>query len=180
VRRLIYTVGHSNHSLAKFLALIASHEIAAVADVRSFPGSRRWPHFNREDLAATLERVGVEYRWMPELGGRNKATRALSPHTAWTTPGFRAYADYMDTEEFAAALDALAALAADKATGFMCSEGLSWQCHRRMIADALVVRAWDVRHIMPDGKLVEHTLAKFARVAGDGRIVYDGVADEQL
>ncbi len=174
--RTIFTIGHSNHPLERLLGLLALHEIAALADVRSFPGSRKWPHFGRELLSESLRRNGIEYRWMPELGGRRKSGQALSRHTAWTTPGFRAYADYIDTPEFAAGLDTLASLARAKRTAYMCSEGLWWQCHRRLISDALLVRGFDVRHILPDGKIALHTLPKFARVA-EGRVIYDVAAE---
>jgi uncharacterized protein (DUF488 family) len=168
----VFTIGHSNHSLERFLELLAMHEIATLADVRSFPGSRKWPHFGREMLTESLRRAGIEYRWMPELGGRRKSGQALSRHTAWTTAAFRAYADYTDTPEFAAGLETLASLARTKRTAYMCSEGLWWQCHRRLISDALLVRGFDVRHILPDGKIALHALPKFARV-DDGRVIYD-------
>ena len=178
LRPTIFTVGHSNHPIERFLEPIAMNQIAALADVRSFPGSRKWPQFGREALSESLARAGVEYRWMPELGGRRKSGRALSRHTAWTVAAFRAYADYTETTEFDASIEVLIALARAKRAAYMCSEGLWWQCHRRLISDALLVRGWDVRHILPDGKIVEHALAKFARIAG-GRVIYDvAVADD--
>lgn len=149
------------------------HRIAVLADVRSFPSSRRWPQFNQLELAASLERAGIEYRWIKLLGGRRHGVRPDSPHSAWKHPAFRAYADYMESDEFAAGLDDLSAIAARVRTAIMCSEGLWWRCHRRIIADSLVVRGWEVEHIMPDGKLTPHRLAEFASVT-EGRLLYDG------
>jgi uncharacterized protein (DUF488 family) len=170
---LIFTVGHSTHPLERFLELLGAHRIAILADVRSFPSSRKWPQFNQEALAESLERAGVAYRWMKSLGGRRRARRADSPHLAWEHPAFRAYADYTESADFAAGLADLIGLAAGARTAYMCSEGLWWRCHRRIISDHLVIRGWRVMHIMPTGKLSAHVLAPFARIA-DGRIIYDG------
>jgi uncharacterized protein (DUF488 family) len=152
---------------------LSEHRIAIVADVRSFPSSKRWPHFNQVELSSALERMGIEYRWLKELGGRRHSKRKDSPHTAWELPAFRAYADYTETADFDLGLRALTEIGAGSRTAYMCSEGLWWRCHRRIVSDHLAVRGWDVEHIMPDGKLKPHVVAPFARVA-DGRIVYDG------
>jgi uncharacterized protein (DUF488 family) len=170
---IIFTVGHSTHPIEEFLALLGQHEIELLADVRSFPSSRKWPHFNQGELAKSLDRAGVEYRWMKALGGRRHGVAPGSPHTAWTHPAFRSYADYADSGDFAAALAELCAAAHERRTAYMCSEGLWWKCHRRIISDYLVVRGWTVEHIMPDGKLRAHELAPFARVES-GRILYSG------
>jgi uncharacterized protein (DUF488 family) len=174
---LIFTVGHSTHPIEEFLALLRQHEIELLADVRSFPSSRKWPQFNQGEFAKSLERAGFEYRWMKALGGRRHGVAPDSPHTAWTHPAFRSYADYADTEEFAAALAELCAAAHERRVAYMCSEGLWWRCHRRIISDLLVVRGWRVVHIMPDGKLRAHELASFARVE-DGRIIYSCEPDQ--
>ena len=170
---VLYTVGHSTHPIERFLELLGEHRIATLADVRSFPGSRRWPQFNQESLAEALRRAGVEYRWLKRLGGRRHSKRADSPHVAWTVAAFRSYADYTESAEFAQGLDELLAIAAGARTAIMCSEGLWWQCHRRIISDQMTVREWDVKHIMPDGKLTAHRLPDFASVI-EGRIIYDG------
>jgi uncharacterized protein (DUF488 family) len=172
-RPMIFTIGHSTHPIETFLGLLAQHEIGLLADVRSYPGSRRWPQFNQDELQASVERAGLTYRWLKALGGRRSSKRADSPHTAWRIPAFRAYADYTETPEFAAALDEAIEAATTARVAIMCSEGLWWRCHRRIVSDHLTVRGWDVRHIMPDGKLVPHALADFATIR-DGRIVYDG------
>ena len=171
-RKLIFTIGHSTHPIEDFLALLSQHKIAALADVRSYPSSKRWPHFNQEELSRALGRVNIEYRWMKSLGGRRKSKDETSAHTAWQIPAFRAYADYADSADFRTALEELIALAERRITSYMCSEGLWWRCHRRIISDHLIVRGWSVMHIMPTGKLVEHALPDFARVKND-RLVYD-------
>ena len=123
----LYTVGHSNHPLDAFLTLIGAHQVRVIADVRAFPTSRRWPHFNREALAATLEQRGIRYQWIPALGGRRRGgPRGDSPHTAWTVDAFRHYADHMASEEFATGIAQLVALAHHGTTAFMCAEALYW------------------------------------------------------
>jgi uncharacterized protein (DUF488 family) len=168
---VVYTVGHSTLALDEFLALLRAHGIAAVVDVRRYPASRRHPHFGREALARALADAGIEYRWLPELGGRRSA-RPDSPHVAWRNTSFRGYADHMDGEEFAGGLVALLDLARERPTAIMCAESVPWRCHRQLIADALVARGVTVRHVLGPRASSEHTLAAFARVAGD-RVVYD-------
>jgi len=169
----LYTIGHSTHPIEEFIRLLTMHRVEIVADVRSFPGSRRWPQFNREALAQTLEASAIDYSWMKALGGRRQGKPADSPHTAWTVAAFRSYADYADTTEFETGLAELIAIASVRRTAIVCSEGLWWRCHRRIISDHMTIRRWAVEHIMPDGKLSRHELADFASIRG-GRIVYDG------
>ena len=169
----LYTVGHSTHPIERLLGLLGEHRIAILADIRSYPGSRRWPQFNQESLAESLGRAGIEYRWLKRLGGRRHSKRADSPHVAWTVAAFRSYADYTESAEFAEGLKELIAIASAARSAIMCSEGLWWQCHRRIVSDQMTVAGWDVEHIMPDGKLTAHRLPDFASVV-DGRIVYDG------
>jgi uncharacterized protein (DUF488 family) len=137
------------------------------------PTSRRWPHFNRHALAEALGGVSVQYDWIPALGGRRHKGQLDSPHTAWTVAAFRNYADYTETDEFAQGLDQLLAAARRRRTAFMCAESLYWQCHRRLIADQLVVLGHRVLHIQTRDRAVEHHLPDFARFVG-GRIIYDG------
>ncbi len=113
------------------------------------------------------------------LGGRRHKVRNDSPHVGWTHPAFRSYADYMDTADFAKGIEELIAIAAASPTAIMCSEGLWWQCHRRLVSDKMATLGWDVRHIMPDGKLVAHSLTEFARVA-EGRLIYDRMSTAKL
>lgn len=168
----IFTIGHSNVTAEELFARLAAHGIRQLADVRAHPGSRRHPQFGRDALAASCAERGIAYRWMPELGGRRRGSRDASPHHAWQVPAFRAYADYGDTTEFAAALAALEELARAAPTAFLCAEALWWQCHRRIISDHLLVRGWDVRHVLPTHAAEPHHLPDFARSDG-GRLVYD-------
>jgi uncharacterized protein (DUF488 family) len=168
----IFSVGHSTHPLERFLELLGAHRIEALADVRSFPSSRRWPQFNQAALRESMERAGIEYHWIKKLGGRRHDVRPDSPHIAWHHPAFRSYADYADGDDFQAGLEELTALARRMRCAYMCSEGLWWRCHRRLISDRLLLNGWQVMHILPDGKLSAHALPDFASVV-DGRLVYD-------
>jgi uncharacterized protein (DUF488 family) len=172
-RPTLFTIGHSTHPIETFLGLLAAHQIALLADVRSYPSSRRWPQFNQTELQRSLEEARIGYRWCPSLGGRRHSKRVDSPHSAWEHPAFRSYADYTETPEFEAGLKELMRAAHEIRTAIMCSEGLWWRCHRRIISDHLTMRRWEVMHIMPDGKLTTHVLPEFATVTDD-RIVYDG------
>jgi uncharacterized protein (DUF488 family) len=160
----VYTIGHSTRPLDAFLALLAREEVRCVADVRSFPASRRHPHYNQEPLAAALVRHGVDYVHMPALGGRRRPVPG-SQNAAWRNEGFRGYADHMATPEFRAALDRLLAVAAEQRTAVMCAEAVPWRCHRSLIADALVARGARVLHIL-DAATSPHTLTSFAVVDG--------------
>lgn len=168
----IFTIGHSNVTADELFARLAAHGVAQLADVRAHPGSRRHPQFGREALAAACTERGLAYRWMPELGGRRHGRGDASVHHAWQVPAFRAYADHADTPEFATALHALESYARLAPTAFLCAEALWWQCHRRLISDHLLVRGWDVRHVLPSHAAEPHHLPDFARVDG-GRLVYD-------
>lgn len=167
----IWTIGHSTRPFEDFAALLAGESIGLVADVRRFPGSRRHPQFGLEALDASLEARGVGYRHFADLGGRRGRRGPNSPNTAWRVEAFNAYADYMDTPAFRAALDGLIEAAGRDRTAIMCSEALPWRCHRRLIADALLVRGWAVRDIIGPGKVGPHLLTPFARVSGD-RLTY--------
>ena len=166
----VYTVGHGNRTLEELVEALRAHGVTQLADVRSFPGSRRNPQFGREQLERSLPSNGIAYLWMKELGGRRKA-RPDSPHTGWRVEGFRAYADYMDTPPFATALDELQRMAREAPTAYMCAERLWWQCHRRLISDALTVREIEVLHIFDAQKSERHKPTDFLRVEG-GRLLY--------
>jgi uncharacterized protein (DUF488 family) len=167
----IWTVGHSNHPFEKFLAILTAHNIDIVIDVRRFPASRKWPHFNAKALAESLPTRGIAYFGLPELGGRRRP-RPGSPHTAWRLEAFRGYADFMDTPEFESGLARLVASASGKRAAILCAEALPWRCHRSLAADALTVRGWQVLDIMNEKEARPHQLPDFARVEGT-RIVYD-------
>jgi uncharacterized protein (DUF488 family) len=163
----IFTIGHSTHGPDEFVALLKGAGLEAIADVRRFPSSRRLPHFNAPALAETLERERIAYVQLGDaLGGRRKP-REDTPNTGWRVAGFRGYADHMASAEFRSALAELERIGRERRTAFMCAEGPWWRCHRQLIADALLVRGWTVRHVMPDGRLEPHRLTPFAVVDGD-------------
>ena len=169
----LFTIGHSNHPLDRFLTLLAHHGVEALVDIRRFPGSRKHPHFKRETLAAALPKSGVEYHWLEALGGRRHKRRDDSPNRGLENEGFRNYADYMLTDEFREGVKKLLEIARQKRTAIMCAEGLFWQCHRRLVSDFLRANGVTVQHIMPTGELRPHKLTDGAVVEG-GRVTYPG------
>ena len=169
----VYTIGHSTRALDEFVRLLRTHGITQLADVRTIPKSRRHPHFAGEALAQSLPAAGIAYRHLPGLGGLRKPSRD-SANGGWRHASFRGYADYMQTPAFAAALDGLMEWAKEGATAVMCAEAVWWQCHRQLIADALLARGVEVRHIVSDKPAAAHALTSFARVDGE-RVSYPGL-----
>ena len=161
----IWTIGHSTRSIEEFLSLLAGSDIEIVADVRSFPGSRRYPHYGKEALAATLAANTIDYHWLPALGGRRRASPD-SPNKAWRNASFRGYADYMSSPEFAQGLAQLLEVSHRGRTAITCSESVWWRCHRSMIADALSVRGIEVVHILDAKHSVVHPMTSPARIVG--------------
>ena len=161
----VMTIGHSTRSLDDLVALLEAHGVTGIADVRRIPGSRRHPHFSRDALTESLPSRGITYDHLAGLGGRRKPSPD-SPNAGWQHPSFRAYADYMATGEFGAALDELLALAESRLVAVMCAEAQWWRCHRRLIADALLARSVEVRHIMAANRAPAHELTPFARRDG--------------
>ena len=169
------TVGHGTLDADALLALLLGADVGALVDVRRFPASRRNPTVAREHLAEALPAASVEYRWEERLGGRRRLPAdEFGEDPWWTVDAFRAYAAHTRTREFVEALDELLAQAAETRTAVMCSESVWWRCHRRLIADVLMVgRGHEVLHLMPDGKLRPHRLAEGARRREDGLVVWD-------
>jgi uncharacterized protein (DUF488 family) len=169
----IWTIGHSTLSLAEFLDRLASFQIELLIDVRSFPGSRRYPHFNKESLSSSLEAAGIRYEHFRELGGRRRA-RPDSPNLAWRNESFRGYADYMETQDFRKGIERLLEVARNNRVAIMCSEAVWWRCHRSMISDYLKVQGIEVVHIMGEGKSELHPFTSAAQVV-NGELSYRGV-----
>ena len=159
----IWTIGHSTRSIEEFLSLLAGSRIEVITDVRSFPGSRKYPQYGREALAATLVAHAIGYHWLPALGGRRRVSPD-SPNIAWRNASFRGYADYMSSTEFAQGLVQLLEVSNKARTAIMCSEAVWWRCHRSMIADALCVRGIEVVHIIDAKHSVVHPMTSPARV----------------
>ena len=170
----VFTIGHSTRTSDELLALLAEHGIEVLVDVRRYPASRRHPQFSRDALAAALADAGVQYMHEPDLGGRREP-RPASPHVAWRVAAFRGYADHLETPQAQAALERLIRLSGERRTVILCAEAVPWRCHRRLIADALVARGIEVRHILSPGRADPHEIDPNARVEEGGRrLVYDG------
>lgn len=169
----LYTVGHSTRSFDDFVEVLRSHEIHTLVDIRSYPGSRRLPQFNRGNLEDELSTREIVYRWEPRLGGRRKKTLAESPHTAIRSESFRNYADHTLTSEFREALDEILGLAAQNRTTVMCAEKMYFQCHRMIVSDYVVAHGGTVLHIVDRGRILEHKLTREAQVV-NGEMIYSG------
>jgi len=169
----IWTVGHSTRSADDFNQILLAHNIGCLVDVRSFPGSRRYPHFNSSELALNLKAVGIDYVHLRALGGRRRPS-ANSRNIAWQNASFRAYADHLDTAEFQKGIRELLELARARHTAVMCAEALWWQCHRSLIADVLKSKGAEVIHILAANKTEKHPYTSAARIV-DGRLSYEGL-----
>ena len=170
--QILWTIGHSTQPIEEFISLLRAHGIHLLVDVRRFPASRHNPQFNAESLAKTLQAASLQYRHMPELGGRRKS-RPDSVNRGWRSAGFRGYADYMQTDEFWGALQDLMAYGTSAPTAVMCAEAVPWRCHRSLIADALISRGWRVQHILSRAEAVPHQITPFARIENDA-LTYPG------
>ena len=168
----IYSIGHSTHSIEKFTSMLKSFEIEVLVDVRSLPGSRKFPQYNQENLELSLQQNEIKYIYLKSLGGRRKVKKD-SKNTKWRNVSFQAYADYMETAEFQKGLEELKTIAQEKITVYMCAEAVWWRCHRSMISDVLKAKDWNVLHIMAIGKANEHPYTSPARVEGEMVYYYD-------
>lgn len=171
-QNVIHTVGHSTHDIVTLIAMLRSFDITALADIRQFPGSRKFPDFNKDRLAEELQKAGIEYVHLEKLGGRRKLQPG-SRNSRWRNSAFRAYADYMETDDFKTAVAALEAIAIKQLTAYMCAEAVWWRCHRALVSDYLKAKGWAVLHIMAAGKAGEHPYTSPARVVGDQVYYFD-------
>ena len=166
----IWTIGHSTHSLEEFFAMLNSFDIDLLIDIRRYPGSNRYPHFNKDEFKTSLAEDGFEYLHLESLGGRRKV-QPDSQNTAWRLKSFQGYADYLETEEFKIAIEKLKTLAKNKKVAIMCAEAVWWSCHRSLIADYLKCDGWTVLHIMGIDKSTEHPYTKPAKIV-NGKLDY--------
>jgi uncharacterized protein (DUF488 family) len=173
----LWTIGHSTRPIDEFIKLLKGYTIQQLVDVRTIPRSRYNPQFNMESLAKNLKKAKVIYVHMPQLGGLRKAKKD-SINAGWKNASFRGYADYMQTPEFWTALEDLMADGRDRKTAIMCAEAVPWRCHRSLIADALIVKGWTVRHIMSETKADEHRVTSFAVINRDS-ITYPAPIDTE-
>ena len=174
---LVCTIGHSSRSIEDFIALLRQNGIACLLDIRTVPKSRHNPQFGQDQIAASLAEAGIEYRYLPGLGGLRRA-RKDSPNTGWHNLSFRGYADYMQTDEFAENVEAVVELGRRKCCALMCAEAVPWRCHRSLVADALLVRGVQVDDIIDARQRRPHKLTPFAHVDGL-RITYPPEPDPQ-
>ncbi|HLO60153.1 MAG TPA: DUF488 domain-containing protein [Bacteroidales bacterium] len=173
----IYTIGHSTRSIEDFIECLKSFQIGYLVDIRSLPGSRKHPHFNRENLQVSLQQAGIRYLHFPALGGRRKV-KPDSKNTGWRLDAFRGYADYMEGSEFKEAIKDLEDLALRETTAYMCAESVWWRCHRSLVSDYLKLKGWKVIHIMDRSHSMEHTYTKPA-VVKEGVLSYPGSDDSK-
>lgn len=170
--KTLWTIGHSTHSSTYFMSMLKAFDIEVLADIRKLPGSRKYPHFNQENLKETLWENGIVYLYLPELTGRRKA-RPDSANTAWRNQSFKGYADYMETADFMHGIQSLIAVASEKRTAIMCAEAVWWRCHRSMVADYLKSIGWTVIHILDDNKCKIHPYTSAANTE-TGKLNYHG------
>jgi uncharacterized protein (DUF488 family) len=169
----LYTIGHSTRTLEELIELLQDQSIQTLADIRSFPMSRRLPYFNRESLEKTLPQAGVQYVWMKALGGRRKNIRDDSPNVALRNDSFRNYADYMLTGDFQRDIGELVKLAGHSRTAYMCAERVYFRCHRMLVSDWLVAHGHEVLHVDGTGPAKPHELMSEASMV-DGKLIYRG------
>jgi len=169
--KTIWTIGHSTRMIHGFLELLGVNQIKILADIRTLPGSRKYPHFNKEALEESLSHAGIRYMHFPELGGRRKP-KPDSANTAWRHASFKGYADHMETSEFKKGVETLQALALKERLAYMCSELVWWRCHRSLVSDYLKVKGWTVLHILDQNKVQEHPYTSPAREV-QGKLFYN-------
>lgn len=169
--KTIWTIGHSTRPFEEMIALLHSFRIELVVDVRSYPGSRKFPQYNKEALQASLPENNIQYLHLASLGGRRKANPD-SKNTSWRHLAFRGYADYMETDGFKEGIEELEKIAIKQRTAYMCSEAVWWRCHRSMVSDYLKAGGWKVMHIMAIGKAEEHPYTAPAQII-NGNLSYE-------
>jgi uncharacterized protein (DUF488 family) len=171
---ILFTIGHSTRTFDELLDALQAHSISTLVDIRSFPMSRRLPHFNRESLERALPEAGIRYIWMIALGGRRSKIRDDSPNIALHSASFRNYADYMLTQEFQRGIARLLEIAAESSrTVYMCAERVYFHCHRMLVSDWLTAHGHEVLHIDGTGPAKPHQMLAEARVIG-GELIYRG------
>lgn len=163
--RSIFTIGHSNRTTREFMSILKSFEIDLLIDIRHYPGSKHCPQFGKARLKASLKRNKMDYLHLEGLGGRRNPVKS-EENAAWRNRGFRGYADYMQTKEFANSLKELMKIAKKKNVVIMCAEAVPWRCHRSLVGDALLLRGFNVVDIFTISKGRPHKLTPFAKVSG--------------
>ena len=168
--KTIWTIGHSTRPFEELVAMLHSFHIELVSDIRSFPGSRKFPQYNKEALEISLLQNNIGYMHLINLGGRRKVNPD-SKNTGWRNAAFRGYADYMETDAFKTAIIVLEVIASKERTAYMCSEAVWWRCHRSLVSDYFKFNGWTVMHIMGIGKIDKHPYTSPARIV-TGHLTY--------
>lgn len=168
--QIIYTIGHSSRSLEEFISMLQSFSVKYLVDIRRFPNSGKYPHFNKQHLELYMPEHNIKYAHIEQLGGRRQEVKD-SLNNRWRNASFRGYADYIQTQEFKSAIGELEKIAEKETTAFMCSEAVWWRCHRSMVSDYLKAKGWDVEHIMAVNKIEEHPYTSPARIV-NGKVFY--------
>lgn len=176
--KIVWTIGHSTRTLEELIEMLRSFKIEMVVDIRSYPGSRRYPQFNKESLEVSLPENNIQYLHIKKLGGRRKVNPE-SKNTVWRHVAFRGYADYMETEDFKEGIQELEKISLQQRTAFMCSEAVWWRCHRSMVSDYLKAHGWKVMHIMAVGKEEEHPYTAPAKIV-NGELSYGPGEDKKV
>lgn len=174
--KTLWTIGHSTHSMETFIGMLNAFHIEVLADIRRLPGSRKYPHFNQEELELTLSRHNIRYVYLPELAGRRKVNPD-SQNTAWRNRSFQGYADYMETSEFMHGVQTLMEIATEFRTAIMCAEAVWWRCHRSMVADYFKSVGWTVIHILDEKQSRLHPYTGAANLK-EGILTYHPVEDQ--
>jgi uncharacterized protein (DUF488 family) len=170
-KKEVWTIGHSTRTLELFVEMLQSFQIQLLVDIRSFPGSKRYPQFNKENLELSIPRYNIKYMHLRSLGGRRPVQKE-SKNTGWRHPAFRGYADYMETNEFKKGIEELETIAIKQRVAYMCSEAVWWRCHRSMVSDYLKLHGWNVHHIMDVGKSTPHSYTAPAQIV-NGQLSYE-------
>jgi uncharacterized protein (DUF488 family) len=170
-KNTIWTIGHSTHAFEKFIGMLKSFGVKCLVDIRRYPGSKRYPHFNKASLELSLAADNIMYVHEVDLGGRRVAKKD-SKNTAWRVSAFKGYADYMETDQFRAAVQRLEGFALEQRTVYMCSEAVWWSCHRSLVSDYLKLKGWKVMHIMDADKAQEHPYTSPAKII-QGNLFYN-------
>jgi uncharacterized protein (DUF488 family) len=171
----VFTIGHSNHPLGTFIWLLRKHRIEALVDIRRYPGSKRHPHFSRDNLSASLAEEGVEYHWLGALCGNRKRAKDAPPsrNRGVEDEGFRNYADYMATDGFRQGVTRLMEIAQGRPTTIMCAEGDYRHCHRHLLSNHLTANGVTVLHILPTGETKRHKMTSGVKIV-EGVVTYPG------
>ena len=169
--KVIYTIGHSNRTIGEFIGILKRFKISVLFDVRRFPTSRKYPQYTKENLQKTLQKEGIRYFWMKDMGGYRGRVKGAEKYRCFRAEGYRNYAAWMQTPTWRKAFKKLVNIAIKATSVVMCAERIPWRCHRKLISDALLAEGFKVIHIIEIDKTYEHKYTKCARII-NGKLTY--------